>query len=139
MAEILLIEDDLLVRQALVNSLETAGHRVHAASDGREGLRIFADFTPDLIITDIFMPETEGIETIVDIRKRDRNIPIIAMSGYAEIGGIDFLRTATALGANTTLKKPFNSVTFLQTVEKCLHDLPPDGTASAPKATASPS
>ena len=72
MARILIIDDDRMVRDTLKVILTTAGHKVALAADGKDGLRCFAEFQPNLIITDILMPEKEGVETIQDLRQIGR-------------------------------------------------------------------
>jgi len=82
-------------------------YEVVCAADGEEGFRIFERASPQLIITDLIMPNKEGIETIVEIRSRDPTIPIIAISGGARNDNIHFLQMARKLGANESLAKPF--------------------------------
>ncbi len=103
-----LVIDDEAVRQTIALLLEDAGIEVVQAADGKEGLRAFQRARPDLIVTDIIMPEKEGIQTIIDIRKQDPKLPIIAISGGGRIGNTDFLQIAARLGASTTLPKPFD-------------------------------
>jgi CheY-like chemotaxis protein len=123
MARILLIDDELLVREMMRITLTEAGHSVATATNGKEGLLQVDTLRPDLIITDIVMPEQEGIETIRAIRKTNAKTPIIAISGGAS-GKLDFLRAAAALGATRTLRKPFGSGTLLATVNECLAERP---------------
>jgi CheY-like chemotaxis protein len=106
--QVLVIDDDVAVRQTIALLLEDVGIEVVQAADGKEGLRAFQRSLPDLIVTDIIMPEKEGIQTIIDIRKTDRNLPIIAISGGGRVGNTDFLEIAARLGATTTLPKPFD-------------------------------
>jgi DNA-binding response OmpR family regulator len=107
MARILVIDDDHAVRLTIQVFLERGGHEVICAADGEQGLRAFASEAPQLIITDIIMPNKEGIETIMQIRERDATVPIIAMSGGGRVGNADFLKMAARLGANEVLAKPF--------------------------------
>ena len=83
MANILLIEDEPLVAATIEVVLMKAGHTVTRANNGEAGLAKYAEATPDLVITDIIMPQKEGIETIRDLRTKSADIPIIAISGAA--------------------------------------------------------
>jgi CheY-like chemotaxis protein len=116
--QVLVIDDDVAVRQTIALLLEDVGIEVVQAADGKEGLRAFLRSRPDLIVTDIIMPEKEGIQTLIDIRKADRHLPIIAISGGGRIGNTDFLEIAARLGASTTLPKPFDPEVLVDLVRK---------------------
>ena len=107
MARILVIDDDRIVRDTLNVILAAAGHQVALAHDGKEGIKVFAEFQPHLIITDILMPEKEGVETIQDLRRLVPNLPIIAISGGGRVGNMSFLKVAQQFGADRTFAKPF--------------------------------
>jgi DNA-binding response OmpR family regulator len=107
MARILVIDDDPAIRITVQVVLERAGHEIISASDGEEGLRAIARGSPQLIITDIIMPNKEGLEMIMEIRERDTKTPVLAMSGGGRIGNADFLKMALEVGANEILRKPF--------------------------------
>ncbi len=119
MTNILLIDDEMLVRGTLGLMLTQAGHSVTFAADGEEGLRKVHAMQPDLVITDLVMPHQEGIETIIAIRKAKYAMPILAISGGSR-GGFDYLRTAIEFGATKILYKPFGRAVFLQMVDDCL-------------------
>lgn len=119
MASILVIDDDALVQKTLGAVLECAGHAVHFAEDGREGVQKMRILDPDLIITDIIMPNQEGIETIIAIRKSSTTVPIIAISG-AGSGNLDVLKAAKEFGATKTIRKPFGAAALLEMVNACL-------------------
>ena len=104
---ILLIEDDPLVRETVEAMLMRLGHRVTTAGNGVEGLQKLREMTPDVVLTDIIMPEKEGIETIMEVRRTHREIKVIAMSGGGPTRNMDFLRFAERLGAHAILPKPF--------------------------------
>lgn len=107
MTHIVVIDDDDLLRGLLKDEPERDGYRVTVAADGLEGLnRIKAD-PPDLVITDIFMPEKEGIEVVRELRAAWPGIGIIAISGSRPDDGVDFLKVAAHLGADRALHKPF--------------------------------
>ncbi len=112
MSKVLIIDNDPLLCDTLRMAAEGAGHTVKLAPNGREGIEIFETFGPDVVVTDILMPEKEGMETIVELRRLNPEVPIIAMSGAAPAGNISFLRIAQKLGANKTLSKPFAMTDF---------------------------
>lgn len=119
MARILVIDDEPGIRDVLSILLKDEGHEVRVAEDGSVGLRLAADFAPDLAITDLVMPGQEGIETIARLRKDHKDIKIVAISGYASRGH-DYLRTAKVLGASATVAKPIDYDTFLPLVRDIL-------------------
>jgi DNA-binding response OmpR family regulator len=117
---VLIIDDDRIVRDALAQVLQHAGYTVTSAADGIRGIAAFRDRRPDIIITDIIMPEKEGIETIIEIRAEAPEMPILAISGGARIGNTDFLNIARKLGATDVLAKPFEAKELLVKVAACL-------------------
>lgn len=123
MARIIVIEDEELVRYTIKLTLESVGHTVLEATNGREGLALLDQTTCDLVITDIIMPEMEGIETIAGMRSRTANLPIIAVSGGGRIGNMDFLKAAKELGATTILPKPFEPDELLELVDRYLAEV----------------
>jgi DNA-binding NtrC family response regulator len=118
MARILVIDDDADMRALLEQMLTPAGHEVVLAVDGREGVEKYRSRPADLVITDLFMPNQEGLETIVELRRRFQDAVIIAMSGRT--AGISLLSVAERLGAVAILEKPFSSNQLLNAVEKAL-------------------
>ena len=118
---LLVIDDDNLVRAALIDMLQTAGFEVVAASNGRLGLELL-DTTPvDAVITDILMPEQEGLETIREARQRFPDIRILAISGGGAGGGeTQLLRFAESFGADQTLPKPFTGSQLVAAVRALL-------------------
>lgn len=119
MADILVIEDNESVRGVIARFLTRGGHAVQEAANGVEGMAKFRAHPPALVVTDIFMPEKEGIETIRELRRKAPQLPIIAVSGDIECDGL-YLKAATALGATAALEKPFKKADLLTLVEKCL-------------------
>jgi DNA-binding response OmpR family regulator len=105
MARILVIDDDPDIRTMLDVMLKASGHQVTLAADGKEGLNLFREQPTDVVITDIFMPNQEGIETVILFRRNFPGVPIIAMSG--EPGGGTALTVARRMGAAAVLEKPF--------------------------------
>lgn len=115
--QVLVIDDDELVRETLEMLLLDAGYGVTSASDGRRGLAELEKKTPDFVVTDIYMPEKEGIETIVDIRRTYPDIKIIAISGGADVGSMPVLQLAEMVGADRVLKKPFMPSEIVEAIE----------------------
>lgn len=107
MAHILVIDDDEQVRYILRRALERAGHSVAQAVDGEAGIRQYRAQPADLVITDIFMPGQDGLETILQLRREFAGVKIIAMSGGDRTGAIDLRKEAGLFGASQTLLKPF--------------------------------
>jgi DNA-binding NtrC family response regulator len=120
MASILVIDDEVLMRTTLRTALEKAGHQVAEARDGNQGMKVFAEVRPDLVLTDIIMPDREGIEMIREMRSLDPDVPIIAMSGGGSVGGDLFLELAARLGATRTLSKPIRNADLVAAVDECL-------------------
>ena len=107
MSSILVVDDDAQVLDVLSEMLRLEGHEVTTALNGVSALEQVRQKLFDLVITDLIMPEKEGLETIADIRKAYSKIPIIAISGGGRIGPQDYLETAKHIGADATLAKPF--------------------------------
>jgi DNA-binding response OmpR family regulator len=120
MPKILVIDDDIVVRETITELLEEFGYQVIGAEDGRRGLRAFRSESPDLVITDIIMPDKEGIQTIMEMRAERPGAKIIAISGGGRIGNTDFLKIARQMGAADVIAKPFDPDDFLRRVSRCL-------------------
>ena len=121
MAHILLIDDDEQFRTMLAQMLRQDNHQVTVACDGEEGLRLAGQDTPDLIITDILMPNRDGIETIMALNRDGRKIPIIAISGGRRIITADFnLQSASMIGVKVTLAKPFDRAALRLAIDQAL-------------------
>ena len=120
MARILLIEDQPDVRRSLVRMLERVDHSVDEAGDGREALALFDDAPPDLVITDINMPEMDGLEFINALRRRRTGVPVIAMTGGGALDKSLLLTSAGLLGAVERLEKPFRMADLHKAVVRAL-------------------
>lgn len=106
-----------MFREFLDDLLSSEGHQIHQAMDGNTGIELFRQTPLDLIITDILMPEKEGIQTIREIRRESTSIKIIALSGGgAHPTGLSYLQMALDLGANLSFAKPFRTSEFVQAV-----------------------
>jgi DNA-binding response OmpR family regulator len=127
MKRILIIEDDAWERELFKDVLEHAGYEVLEAPDGKVGMRLFRQNHCDLVITDIYMPEKDGLEIILELKRHFLMLPIIAVSGGGKrlpwLGsfGTEFvLQAAEGLGADRTLQKPVEVQKLLATVEELL-------------------
>ena len=117
---IVFMDDDPAIQKLVESVLEEAGYQVRLAANGREGMKLLAEEPADLVITDLIMPEQEGLESIVLIRQRYPGIRIIAVSGGLRRGEIDMLPTADKLGADRTLRKPLVPEELLQVIADLL-------------------
>lgn len=115
---ILVVDDEQVMVSLLQDLLIDAGYDVATAENGGTALAQVASFQPHLVITDIIMPDVEGIELISLLRKSNKGIPIIAVSGNTV--GMNFLKATKVLGAVATLLKPFSSQELLDAVERSL-------------------
>ncbi len=106
MARILVMDDDEQIRKVMRQVLEREGHQVVLALNGKEGIALHLDQPVDLVVTDIIMPELEGIATIMELRRTTPDLKVIAMSGGGAVDAKDYLRLAKMAGARLTLTKP---------------------------------
>lgn len=120
MAKILLVDDDLQFQQMLKQYLERSGLEVVTAENGAEAIKIFEKNRFDLVITDIIMPEKEGVETIIELKKEQPDLKIIAISGGGKIDATDYLAYAERFGANCTFSKPIDRDHFIAKVKELL-------------------
>jgi CheY-like chemotaxis protein len=121
MLNILVVEDNEDERSLLKIVLENEGYKVEEAENGKIALEKFVEQPPDLIVTDIVMPEREGLETIMELRRTDQKVKIIAMSGCGnDVGPNNFLKMAKHLGANFTIQKPIDIKEFVDLVNNVL-------------------
>ncbi len=116
MARILLIDDDDAFRNALRLTLIHHGHTVTEARDGKEGIKLFPSISADLVITDIVMPEKEGLEVLMELKKSSPSVKVIAISGGGHLSAEDCLRIAQRMGAVKVLKKPFLSADIMSAI-----------------------
>ena len=114
METILVIDDQEAIRSLLRRTLEAAGYEVLEASNGRLGLELYRERPADLIITDIFMPEMNGLDLLLELTRNTRHVKVIAMSGGLESEGV--LNVARQLGARQTFQKPFDADKLLTAV-----------------------
>lgn len=120
MQSILVIDDDKLMCMALARILVSAGYKVEQAWDGETGLRMYRENAFDLVITDLIMPDKEGIQIIRELRKENSKIRIIAMSAGGRGGATDYLKWARLMGAKECLSKPIKREDLLNAVSTVL-------------------
>ena len=117
---VLIVDDDAQFRRYLRTLLEREGFRICEAADGKQGWESYLRQHPQLIITDIVMPEQEGIELIITIKKQDPVTPIVAMSGGNAGFAENYLEIAHNLGASATLAKPFTADMLRKTIRQVM-------------------
>ena len=116
MPRILVVDDEEQVRRVLKLMLERAGHEVDTAADGNQAVAMFDPARHDLVITDIVMPEKEGIETIQELRQKSAGVKIIAISGGGRISPQEYLVWAERFGVHRTFTKPLARDQLLDTI-----------------------
>ena len=117
MPSVLVVDDQDQVRQLVRETLEEAGYEVDEARDGKEGIERYRAKSPDLVIMDILMPDQDGLEVIMTLRREFPDARVIAMTGGSEtIGVLNFLDVAKMLGARRALHKPFELNVLLDAV-----------------------
>ena len=122
MAKILVVDDEPAILLMLKKMLEKADHEVDTASDGNEGIILFEKNKHDLLITDIIMPQKEGMETIIELHKKYPDLKIIAISGGGRISPDGYLPGAKLLGANMVFQKPLVQKEFVEAVAILLNE-----------------
>ena len=121
MARVLVIDDNKELRELLKRWLEGAGYEVQEAFNGAEGLRLYRENPADLVVADIIMPEKEGIETMVELRKDYPDVKLIAISGGGFEKPDSYLEGAKLIGgALRTFAKPFKREDFLKAVKEII-------------------
>lgn len=120
MAAILVVDDEEPIRFALRQILEAAGHSVEEAENGKKALAAAARRNFDLVITDILMPDKDGIEAIMELKRERPRLPVIAISGGGQVGARTYLEMADAFQADRTMPKPIRARDVLAAVEKLL-------------------
>lgn len=120
MSRILIIDDEQPVRSVFRRALERAGHEVSEAGDGQAGLKQIAQSSFDLVVTDIVMPEMEGVEFIFQVHREQPDLKVIAMSGGGRVAPKAYLDMARAAGAVSVLAKPFTIEALLAAVDAAL-------------------
>lgn len=117
MPSVLVVDDEDQIRQLIRETLELAGYEVEEACNGKEGLERYRSKSADLVIMDVLMPDQDGLESILTLRREFPHSRVIAMTGGSDlIGMLNFLDVAKMLGARRTLQKPFEVRSLLEAV-----------------------
>jgi len=132
MASILVVEDDEDIRPLICSMLVKSGHAVRQAGNGIEGVKLYRESPADLVLTDVVMPEQEGLGMILELRKINPAVRIIAMSGGFAYDPKLYLHMATRFGADRVLRKPFQFTELIEAVNAVLAAPPADGAAKPP-------
>lgn len=121
MASILVIDDDFQICDLIKMILIMNKHQVRVAHDGVEGVKLYQQQKPDLVITDVMMPHKDGIQIVMELKKIDKKIPIIVMSGGRRAVTPEFnLKSAKLLDVHDTLIKPFTDEQLLEVIQTAL-------------------
>jgi len=118
---ILIIDDEVDIITMLKRLFERKGFNVLTASDGVQGIEVFKENKIDLVITDIIMPEKEGVEVIFELQRDNPNCKIIAVSGGGYLNPQDYLSTAREIGVSATFSKPFDTQQLVAKVQELLN------------------
>lgn len=121
--KILVIDDEADLRATFQERLTLEGYQVWTASNGRKGLQVYQDHSFDLVITDVLMPELDGLEVVRTLRRFNPTIPIIVMSGGGN-RNLDFLVEAEEFGATRTISKPFRHDELIAMIHDLLSSTP---------------
>jgi CheY-like chemotaxis protein len=118
MSSILVVDDEDQIRRLVCETLEQAGYHVTEARDGKEALQQYRLAPADLVLMDVLMPNQDGLETTVELRREYPDVKIIVITGGSDmIGILNYLDVAKMLGAHSTLQKPFEMKTLLETIQ----------------------
>ena len=120
MQKILIIDDEPHILLMLKKMLERVGYEIEIATNGVEGIKLFKESGSDLVITDIIMPEKEGLETIREMRRIKSDLKIIAMSGGGKVSADNYLQIARIFGAAKSIAKPFTQKEMVSAVQSLL-------------------
>jgi DNA-binding response OmpR family regulator len=119
-AAVLVVDDDAELLRTLARRFHLAGAHVTIARDGEEALARFHQSTPSLVVTDILMPNREGVETIITMKESSPDVKILAISGGGLLGAASVLDLARRLGADAVLAKPFRSEEVLESARRLI-------------------
>jgi CheY-like chemotaxis protein len=120
MPGVLIVEDDKELREMLKLSLQRKGFSVQEAENGKEAISHFKPLITDLVVTDLIMPEEDGIKVVIRLRELKPTIKIIAISGGGKVGPGSYLNLAKALGADAIYSKPFSIKDLIIKIEQLL-------------------
>jgi YesN/AraC family two-component response regulator len=120
MQKILIVDDEPHILLMLKKMLEPSGYEIDLAANGNEGVELFRKSQADLVITDIIMPEKEGLETIREMRRIKPDLKIIAMSGGGKVSAENYLEIAKIFGASRIISKPFTKQEMVTAVQELI-------------------
>jgi DNA-binding response OmpR family regulator len=123
LTRILVADDDKDVRTALRDALASEGYEVETAPDGERAMQMHENAPANILITDLFMPEQDGLETLQYFRARDPSMPIVVISGWKHGQKTDHLAVAQHAGANVILRKPFELGELLARLETLISEM----------------
>jgi DNA-binding response OmpR family regulator len=124
MSHVLLVDDDDSFRKAMVRILTSAGHTVRDLPSGLDVCRALAEAPVDILVTDLIMPDVEGLETIRTVRRENSTLPIIAISGGGRLTPASYLTMARGVGATDVLAKPFEPAKLVAMIESLASQVP---------------
>ena len=124
-SRIMVVDDNASIREAVCEMLEQAGYETISVENGRLAAQKHRSYPVDLIITDLFMPDTDGLEVIYQFRHEFPDVKIIAVSGGGSRGLVELLSVAKKMGAQRALMKPFSWEQLIAAVEELLEPPPP--------------
>ncbi len=117
---ILVVDDEPDLRDLISRVLIDAGHRVTCAENGEEASRLIAGETFDVVLTDVIMPEKDGMQVITELRRKHPNVRVVVMSGGGHVPREQYLKIAKGLGAHGVLEKPFDNHELKRAIESVL-------------------
>jgi CheY-like chemotaxis protein len=120
MAKIVIVDDEPVFRRLLSAKLTSIGHSVFEAPNGKIGEKVILAEKPDVVLLDVWMPEQDGIATIVNLRKHSPDVKVIVMSGQPAGAGLRLFEIAGTLGASATLAKPFSPSALISAIDAAL-------------------
>lgn len=120
MTQILVVDDDVHIRKLICKALEKSGFEALGAADGKEAIIQFGTHRPEMVITDIIMPDMEGTETITQLRQMDPDVKIIAISGGGFVQPEFYLGLAKKMGADQIIRKPIDLHEMMDKIEALL-------------------
>ncbi len=126
MVSVLVVEDNEVLCHTISDALSDAGYEVREARNGDQAIRLTEEEAPHIVVTDLFMPDRDGLELITHLRRVAPSVCIIAMSGQFSFTAVDYLGMARSLGAMRTLRKPFRIAELLNAIAACSPEKPRD-------------
>lgn len=125
-AHVLIVEDDPILRRYLEDALQECGYETHSAANGREAAEWLQSHQVDLVLTDVLMPEQDGVRLVAELKRLQSSLPVVAMSGRGRADlSIDSLSLVRAMGVDATLEKPFSLAELERTLAFVLHQTKP--------------